>query len=85
MIRLVVAGAAGRMGKAILSLALQDPGLQITGGLERSDSPALNQDVGELLAQKKIECAYSFGTANPPQKSGCLDRFYPSVRYEGSS
>lgn len=53
-IRIIVAGAAGRMGRTILSLAHRDPEIQIAGAFERSDSPAVGHDVGELIGTKSI-------------------------------
>lgn len=50
-IKIAVAGAGGRMGRRILSLAFADPELQIAGALERSDSDLLGSDVGSLLGQ----------------------------------
>lgn len=54
MIKLAMAGAAGRMGKSILNLAIQDPEIKIVGGLEQRDSAALGTDIGELLGHKAI-------------------------------
>lgn len=54
MIRLAVAGAAGRMGKTILSLAKQDKGFQIVGALENAASPAIGEDLGQLLGSSAI-------------------------------
>jgi 4-hydroxy-tetrahydrodipicolinate reductase len=53
-IRIIVAGAAGRMGRTILSLAHRDPEIQIAGAFERSDSPAVGRDVGELIGTGSI-------------------------------
>ncbi|MBN1688794.1 MAG: 4-hydroxy-tetrahydrodipicolinate reductase [Candidatus Omnitrophica bacterium] len=49
MIRLVVAGAAGRMGKMILALASCQEAFKIVGGLEYSAHPSLGKDLGEIL------------------------------------
>ncbi len=54
MIKLAVAGAGGRMGKAILTLAHRDRAFQIVGGLERSDSSALGQDIGPLIGTEPL-------------------------------
>ena len=59
MIRLVVAGAAGRMGKMILTLAAQDKFFQITGGLEQAGSPAAGKDIGEVIGTAKLGAAIS--------------------------
>jgi 4-hydroxy-tetrahydrodipicolinate reductase len=45
---LVVVGAAGRMGQALLRLVHETPGARIAGAIERTGSPALGKDAGEL-------------------------------------
>lgn len=52
MIRLVVTGAAGRMGKMILSLAAKDAEFKITGAVEDAKHPAVGSDVGQMLGLK---------------------------------
>lgn len=49
MIRLVVAGTAGRMGKTILQLAVQDKAFKIVGGLEERGHAVLGQDLGSVI------------------------------------
>ncbi|OQA55794.1 MAG: 4-hydroxy-tetrahydrodipicolinate reductase [Candidatus Omnitrophica bacterium ADurb.Bin277] len=49
MIRLAVAGAAGRMGKMILQLALKDKSFKITGGTEQRGHTSLGTDIGSLI------------------------------------
>jgi 4-hydroxy-tetrahydrodipicolinate reductase len=49
MIKLAVAGAAGRVGKIILQLALQDKSFRIVGGLEQGGHAALGMDIGPLI------------------------------------
>lgn len=49
MIKLVMAGAAGRMGKIILRLAHQDPSFKIVGGTEQRGHALLGQDMSALL------------------------------------
>jgi 4-hydroxy-tetrahydrodipicolinate reductase len=46
--RLVVAGAAGRMGRTLVRLIAETPGVTLSGALEREGSPALGQDAGVL-------------------------------------
>jgi 4-hydroxy-tetrahydrodipicolinate reductase len=48
MIELVVAGAAGRMGGRIITLARQTADLAVVGALERAGHPALGRDAGEV-------------------------------------
>ena len=49
MIRLAVAGAAGRMGKIILKLAAKDRAFRITGGIEQRGHATLDMDIGSLI------------------------------------
>ncbi|MBI4711354.1 MAG: 4-hydroxy-tetrahydrodipicolinate reductase [Candidatus Omnitrophica bacterium] len=51
MIKLVMAGAAGRMGKTILRLASQDKAFKITGALEQRGHAALGQDLGPIIGR----------------------------------
>ena len=51
MIRLVMAGAAGRMGKTILQLAGRDKAFKIVGALEQRGHAALGQDLGPILGR----------------------------------
>ncbi len=48
MPNLIVAGAAGRMGRLIITLAAADPAYRITGALEAPGAPALGRDAGEV-------------------------------------
>jgi 4-hydroxy-tetrahydrodipicolinate reductase len=47
-LRLVVTGAAGRMGQALVRAVQRTPGVALAGALEREGSPALGRDAGEL-------------------------------------
>ncbi|MBI2061799.1 MAG: 4-hydroxy-tetrahydrodipicolinate reductase [Nitrospirae bacterium] len=49
MIRLIVCGAAGKMGRRILALALQDPKrFRVVGAVERKGHPDAGKDIGAL-------------------------------------
>lgn len=48
MNRLAIAGAAGRMGQRITTLAVQDDRFTVTGALDVAGHPAIGQDAGEL-------------------------------------
>jgi len=48
MMKLAVAGAAGRMGRTIIEAASLDDGVQLTAAVEHSDNACLGQDAGEL-------------------------------------
>ena len=51
--RLVVAGAAGRMGRMLVQAIHATPGLTLAGALERKGSTALGLDAGELAGTGK--------------------------------
>ncbi len=53
MTRIVMAGACGRMGQAILRLAAQDKAFVIAGGVEQKGNPDLGRDIGDILGVKK--------------------------------
>lgn len=46
--RVVIAGASGRMGAALARCARERTGVCIVGALDRPDSPALGRDFGDL-------------------------------------
>jgi 4-hydroxy-tetrahydrodipicolinate reductase len=46
--RLIVSGAAGRMGRALVAAVRETEGLEVSGALERPGSDAIGRDVGEL-------------------------------------
>lgn len=47
MTRVVIAGAAGRMGRTLIEGALADPQLTLAGAIEAAGHPLLGRDVGE--------------------------------------
>lgn len=53
-IKIAVAGAGGRMGRRILTLAQQNPEFQIAGALEKGDADILGMDVGSLTGQDSV-------------------------------
>jgi 4-hydroxy-tetrahydrodipicolinate reductase len=46
--RLVVVGAAGRMGQTLIRTVHSIPGAEVAGAIERAGSPHLGRDAGEL-------------------------------------
>lgn len=53
MTRIVMAGACGRMGQAILRLAAQDKSFVIAGGVEQKGNLDLGRDIGDVLGVAK--------------------------------
>jgi 4-hydroxy-tetrahydrodipicolinate reductase len=53
MIEIVVCGAAGRMGRMVLSCAMRLPGFAVRGAVERENHPDLGTDIGVLAGTDK--------------------------------
>lgn len=52
--RIVVCGAAGRMGRTLVSLAAADPELEVVGALEVEGVPFVGQDAGEVAGTRRL-------------------------------
>jgi len=52
--KLLIIGAAGRMGKRILALALEDGRFDIVAAVERQDHPDIGKDAGLLAVARPI-------------------------------
>jgi 4-hydroxy-tetrahydrodipicolinate reductase len=48
-VRLVIAGAGGRMGRALVELVLRSPDLKLAAALEAPGNPLIGRDAGELV------------------------------------
>ncbi len=59
MIRLIVDGAAGRMGRRIVALASEDPEVQVVAGFEKPGHPDLGKDLGFLAGLGDLGVALS--------------------------
>ena len=46
--RLIVVGAAGRMGRALIRVVAETPGVTLAGAIERPGAPEIGKDSGEL-------------------------------------
>ncbi len=57
MTNVVIAGAAGRMGKALLRCGQESSGIQIVGGVEHAAHPELGTDLGILSGGDSIGIA----------------------------
>jgi 4-hydroxy-tetrahydrodipicolinate reductase len=52
--KLVVCGAAGRMGRTLVGLAAVDPELEIAGAIEMAGAPSVGQDAGEVAGRRPL-------------------------------
>src|SRR3989338_4995159 len=66
--KIIVAGACGRMGKTILSLAYRDPNIQIAGAVEEAHHPFIGRDVGEMIGAETLRVPVH------PDLRECIDR-----------
>lgn len=57
--RLVVVGAAGRMGKTLIRLLGETPGVTLAGAVERAGQPEIGKDAGEFAGLGKNGIAIS--------------------------
>ncbi len=57
MIKAVVAGAAGRMGRRLVALLRESGKFQVVGAVERKDLPDLGRDAGEVAGTGPIGVA----------------------------
>lgn len=48
MTKVIVCGAAGRMGQRISYMVNQNPDLQLVAGFEQADNPNVGRDIGEI-------------------------------------
>ena len=54
---ILVAGAGGRMGKAVVAEVLKSPGATLAGGFERPNGPDIGKDIGVLAGLDAIGLA----------------------------
>lgn len=59
MIKVIVCGAAGRMGGRIIHMLAEAPDLVLTGAVEQSDHAAVGLDVGEVVGLPRLNLAIS--------------------------
>ena len=54
MVKVIIVGAAGRMGRQLVAGALQDRGLELVGGIVEPGMPEVGTDLGILGGQQSI-------------------------------
>lgn len=55
MIKIIVTGAAGRMGRVLIGLISDDPGLKLVGAIESPSSPGLGTEAGGVLVTSDLK------------------------------
>lgn len=54
MIKTIVCGAAGKMGRRICTLVVGDSGLELVGAVEAKTSPMIGQDIGVVIGVQPV-------------------------------
>jgi len=81
--KLVVAGASGRMGKALVAAINDIDGVELHGALERSGAPAIGMDAGELAGVGGLGVAISDDALGAIAKAdGIIDFTTPAASVE---
>ncbi len=78
-IRLGVAGATGRMGRALIRLAADDPAFVVVAAVTAADDPLLGRDAGSVAGIEPVHLNLGTETASPcdvlvefTQAAGCV-------------
>lgn len=66
--KITIAGASGRMGRALLEAVLQVRDLKLTAALEQTGSPAVGKDAGEFTG---TPCGVKIGDGVAAALAGC--------------
>ncbi len=81
--RLIVAGAGGRMGRTLIQTIADSKGAVLAGALEHAGSPLLGRDAGELAGLGQIGIALtSDAGALAAQADGIIDFTIPKASLE---
>ncbi len=81
--KLIINGCAGRMGRTLLRMVVEDDRLELAGALESSDSPHLGQDVAALIGGAPTGIQVSDKALEAvSQAEGIIDFSHPAVSTE---
>ncbi len=72
---ILVAGAGGRMGRAIVAEILRTPGASLAGGFERPDGAAVGKDIGVLAGLDALGLAVEDAAEKGLSRAGALIDF----------
>jgi 4-hydroxy-tetrahydrodipicolinate reductase len=77
-IPIIVCGAAGRMGTAILRCASEDPDFEIAGGVEDAKCPAIGGNVGALIGKPDLMAPVVPSLQDLPGAKNCVTIHFTS-------
>jgi 4-hydroxy-tetrahydrodipicolinate reductase len=75
MTRVIVAGAAGRMGQRIIHMVQAHPDLELSGAFERPGSPAIGRDAGAISGLGETGVFISAGLESVIERADVLIDF----------
>jgi len=75
MIRVIVAGASGRMGQRIIHMVQAHPGLVLSGAFERPGNPAIGKDAGAISGLGETGVAITEGVESVIDRADVLIDF----------
>lgn len=80
MIKVAITGAAGRMGRALITACQQTDGMQLVAAIERQGSSLLGADAGELAGVGRLDVSVSDDVSVAAQAADVLIDFtHPDV------
>ena len=81
--KLVVVGAAGRMGQALIRAIVDSDGVTLSGAIERAGATMIGQDAGEIAGVRKLGVVISDDPLSAfAQADGVLDFTVPAATIE---
>lgn len=75
VVKIAVAGCAGRMGQEVLRCAARAPHYEITGGTVHGDSPDIGKDLGQLIGNHNLDILTTFDLRFACRKADVLIDF----------
>ncbi|RLB10965.1 MAG: 4-hydroxy-tetrahydrodipicolinate reductase [Deltaproteobacteria bacterium] len=83
MVKAIVAGASGRMGKRIISIISETEGIELVGAFERGDHPDVGKDAGIVAGVGKLGIEIKGSFSEVLDKGDVLIDFtVPEATYE---
>ena len=73
MTGIIIAGAAGRMGHALLRCMADSKNLRLVAALERADDPSIGRDAGTIAGLEKSDVIITDDFATAPQADVLID------------
>ena len=75
MVKIVVTGAAGRMGKSIINVIRETVGTELVGAVERSGHADIGKDAGEVAGSGKLGIKLTDNFEKAVKKADCIIDF----------